>query len=313
MRAPPNIAVLGADDPLGEAVLRLIGEQGLEIGTLFPLSLEPSEGCVSARGEALPLMPVEGFGWSQVELLINVSRSATAARWESQARASGCTVLGLGGAEAGRIGIGDGLSLAMIRVFQGLRPLSELARVSVTAMLPVAAAGEAGIAELANQTRALFAMETLEPEVFPVPIAFNLVPQVGGFTETAARDFESHVAEALRQGLDRPSLPVAVTAAWAPLFYGAALSVDFSTEVPVDVSALRTTLARVAGLTLMDADLPGGVATPATDAQDSATVFLSRLRETFPGGRDLAMWLVIDMTRLEAARMVDQLENLIEQ
>lgn len=313
MRAPPNIAVLGADDPLGEAVLRLIGEQGLEVGALYPLSLEPSEGCVSARGEALPLMPVEGFDWSQAELLINASRSAAATRIESIARTGGCRILGLGAAEGDRIGIGNGLSLAMTRVFQALRPVSELARVAVTAMLPVAAAGEAGIAELANQTRALFAMETLDPEVFPVPIAFNLVPQVGGFTETAARAFETEVAEAVRRGLGRPTLPVAVTALWAPLFYGAALSVDFATEVPVDVSVLRATLVRASGITLMDADLPGGVATPATDAQDSATVFLSRLRETHPGGRDHALWLVIDMTRLEAASIVDQLENLIEQ
>lgn len=313
MRAPPDIAVLGADDPLGEAVLRLIGEQALEVGALYPLSLEPSEGCVSARGEALPLMPVDGFDWSQVRLLVNASRSAAATRFESLARAHGCAVLGLGATEAGRVGIGNGLSLALTRVFQALRPLSELARVTVTAMLPVAVAGEAGIAELANQTRALFAMETLDPEVFPVPIAFNLVPQVGGFTETAARAFELDVAEALRQGLDRPSLPVAVTAVWAPLFYGAALSVDFATEKPLEATTLRATLARAAGLTLMDADLPGGVATPATDAQDSATVFLSRLRETHPGGRDHGMWLVIDMTRLEAARMVEQLENLIEQ
>lgn len=314
MRTPPNIALLGADDPLGEALLRQVTERDVAIGEIFPLSLSESEGCVTARGEELPLLDVADFDWGRADVLLNATRAGAAARFEEAARKSGCQVIGLGAGAGttGRIAVEGALSIAVHRVLAALRQEARIDAVSIVALFPVAEAGEAGMAELAEQTRALFSMEEREPEVFPLRIAFNLIPQVGPTLSDGHGRLEQEATEEIRTLLGQPDLAISVTAVWAPLFYGAAASLHVSTQGERGLDDLKERLSGKPGITLMDTGLPGGVATPATDAQDSDAVFLSRLRPGADPKRDVAMWLVIDTTRLEATRMADLLENLIE-
>ncbi|MDD5366854.1 MAG: Asd/ArgC dimerization domain-containing protein [Gallionellaceae bacterium] len=309
-----NIALLGADDPVGEAALRLLSERDIEVGEVFPLTLSESEGCVTVRGEEMPLLEVSGFDWAQADILVNATRSIAAGRLEAVAAQAGCRVIGFGRGDGttARIALEGAVSIALHRVLAPILRDTPLESLVVTAMLPVAAAGEAGVAELAAQTRALFSMESLAPEAFPLQIAFNLIPQVGLMQADGCSRLEQDVALEIRTMLGCPELPVSVTAMWAPLFYGTAVTVHARVQDRADVEGLRKRLAGHDGITMMDTALPGGVATPATDAQDSDAVFVSRFRPGADPGRDLAMWLVIDLIRLEASRIMDCLENLIE-
>jgi aspartate-semialdehyde dehydrogenase len=314
VRRPPNVAVLGADDPLGEAVLRHLTERDIELGEVFPLTLSESDGCATVRGEELPLIEALEFDWARADILISLARSPAAEQLERIAGQVGCRVAGFGqlAGHAGRAALDGALAIALQRVLAPVGQMAGLASVNVTALLPVAAAGEAGVAELASQTRALFSMEPVEPEVFPLQIAFNLIPQVGAMQPDGSGRLELDAVAELRRLLDSPDLPVSVTALWAPLFYGAEVIVHARAATPVDVAQVRERLARHPGITLMDTGLPGGVATPATDAQDSDAVFVSRLRPGADAQHDITLALVIDMLRLEAASVVDWLENSIE-
>ncbi|TCJ18561.1 hypothetical protein EZJ19_02280 [Parasulfuritortus cantonensis] len=309
-----NVAVLGADDPLGTAFLRLLSERDVEFGEVFPLTLAETEGCATVRGEELPLLDVVGFDWSRVDVLVNASRAVAAELSERTAADAGCRILGLGRGAAGiaRVSVEGALAIALQRVLAPVQAGAGLRAVNAVAMLPVAVAGEAGIAELAGQTRALFAMETVEPEAFPLQIAFNLIPQVGAVQADGGSHLEQDTAGELRQLLDNRDLAVSVTAVWAPMFYGAGVAVHASVAGDLDLESMRARFADLPGVTLMDTAVPGGVATPATDAQDSDAVFVSRVRAGADARHDLAMWLVFDVTTLEAARLVDGLENLIE-
>jgi len=262
----------------------------------------------------IPLVEAIEFDWSQADILINASRLPAAARHESVATKAGCKVLGFGQGEgeSGRIALEGAISLAVHRVLAPIQKDTPLNSVSVVAMLPVAAAGEAGVAELAAQTHALFAMENIETDVFPLRIAFNLIPQFGPMLANGSSRLEQDACDEIKALLGRPELPVAVTAILAPLFYGAGLTVHVCAQDEIDLERLRRQLADRTGVTLMDTALPGGVATPATDAQDSDAVFVSRLRAGADARRDFSLWLVVDMTRLEASRIVDCVENSIE-
>jgi aspartate-semialdehyde dehydrogenase len=59
----------------------------------------------------------------------------------------------------------------------------------------------------------------------------------------------------------------------------------------------------------MEAELPAGVPTPATDAQGSTAVFVSRIRVDDGLVR---LWLVFDPIQMEAARLVAGVENWID-
>jgi aspartate-semialdehyde dehydrogenase len=305
---------LGADDPLGEAILRLISERDVEVGAVHPLSLAESDGCVTLKGEELPLLDVAEFDWRQADLLINAVRSPAARRLEAVAAAAGCRVIGLAadGNPGERMAVAGGLSVAVQRALAPVQRIAPLEAVSLTAMLPVAVAGEAGVAELAAQTRALFAMESPEPEVFPLQIAFNLVPQVGAPLADGSVAFEASVVAELKALLGDSGISVSVLAMWAPLFYGTGVAVHGLARGEIDLAGLKAALSAQDGVTLMDVVLPGGVPTPATDALESDTVFVGRLQCSTDSPRRFSMWLVADMIRLEATSIVDYLENLIE-
>ena len=107
-------------------------------------------------------------------------------------------------------------------------------------------------------------------------------------------------------------MPVMVTATWAPMFYGAALAIHGTTARDCCRADLRAWLSEAPGVTVMDEALLGGVPTPYTEAQEDDGVFVGRLRTESAGGRRFALWMVCDAIRLEAAQIVDQIENLIE-
>ena len=310
----PSIALLGADEPLGEAILRLLEERGLELGTLFPLSLVESDGCATVDGIEVPLQDAGDFDWGQAQVVVSASRSAAAVRLEQVAVKRGCRVVGFGAqdAVAGKTVLVDAVALALQRVLSAIGRDDELLSVDAVAMLPVSFAGQEGVNELVEQTRGLFAMESPEPGVFPLQVAFNLIPQVGALSESDDSVVERELTGQLRSLLDLPDLPISVTAVWAPVFFGAAVSLHVGLRGESDAAQLRSRLAKRDGITLMDAGLPGGVPTPATDALDSDTVFVGRLRRTAGQPGRIAMWLVVDIARLEAAQIVDWLENLIE-
>jgi aspartate-semialdehyde dehydrogenase len=187
-----------------------------------------------------------------------------------------------------------------------------VSHVCVGINLPVSHLGQAGIEELSSQTRALFAMESPEAGVLPPRIAFNLVPLVSETCLSGASRYERMVEVDLLSLLSRPSPTVMVHAAWVPVFFGYSATLHAVCEEEVDLESLRGGFAAADGITLMDEPLPGGAPTPSTDAQDSDDIFTGRLRTSQDAQGHVGMWLVFDGLRLEATRMMDALENLIE-
>jgi aspartate-semialdehyde dehydrogenase len=315
-RPAVRIAILGALDPLGEAVMALLTERDVAVGELIPLALEETEELVSFADDDLVVGLAEGFDWRQADILVAATRHGAARRHIESAANQGCPVVCLhtaldGHAESVKR-VASGLALAAAKVLAPIVRKAGLGSVDIFASLPVSLAGKAGIDELAGQTQGVFTMDDVEAEVFPVRIAFNMIPQAGILDPAGDIDTERLCASDLRLRLGLPLLPIMVTAAYAPLFFGAALSIHGVTESACDLAGMRAWLSQAPGVTVMDETVLGGVPTPYTDSQESEDVFVGRLRVDPDTGRRFGLWLVCDVTRLEAAQIVDQIENLIE-
>jgi aspartate-semialdehyde dehydrogenase len=295
-----DLAVLGGDDPLGGAVLQLLDEREIPVGRLYPLTLRDSDANVAFRGQDWPCEQAAEFDYSRVDALLVTSHSPAASRLSREMRARRPTmpVLTLDD-------IDPAPAVAVSRVLKTLAALGDgLASVNAFVALPAAIAGQDGVEELANQSRGLFNMESAEPEVFPLQIAFNLVPH-GAVGD--APSYESLLADAtarLTGGAE-----AAYSVVWAPIFFGSAIALHARTETSLDIRALRGALAHRDGITLMEAELPAATPTPATDAQGSEAVFVSRIRVD---GKLARLWLVFDPIQMEAAQMVAAVENWID-
>lgn len=294
-----DLAMLGADDPLGAAVLQLLDEREIPIGRLYPLTLGEPESSVVFKGQDWPCESAEEFDFGQAQALLVVSRSPAAARLLKDVRARRPAMPVLMAEE-----VDPASAVAVARVLKTIAALGELVSADAFVTLPVAHAGQAGVDELANQSRGLFNMESPEPDVFPLQIAYNLVPY-GAILD--APSYESILSAAV--GRLTEGISAAFSVVWAPVFFGAAISLHARTTSVLEVNALRNALGRQDGITLMETELPAGTPTPATDAQGSEAVFVSRIRveETL-----IKLWLVFDPIQLEAARMVDVVENWID-
>lgn len=299
---PISIALLGADAPRAEAILRELEDRDLEVGEILPLALAESDASLSFRGEDLPLIDADGFDWASVDLVLVASQAPAVLRQIDAIAKAGKAVLGPD--------LPAGAAVALARVLAAVARETGLTSAHASLNLPVSEHGLAAVEELSAQTRALFAMESPEPGVLPPRIAFNIVPDPAG--PNGVSPVEERIESGLLALLGKPDMPVMVQVCWVPVFFGSSAVLHLTAEHPQDLSRLRKCLGGMHGVTVMDEAIPAGLPTPATDAQESTDVFVGRLRVSGADTRQASLWLVFDGLRLEAAQIADRLENLIE-
>jgi aspartate-semialdehyde dehydrogenase len=309
-----RIAIVGADDPVGEALLQELSESALAPESLIPVSLDEAEGCVRYGEEDLPCQAAEAVDWSAVGIAVFAARVPAAARLARELLGRGRRVVAVSGllpppADAALIEVHDAPTAAILRVLRPLLGDAGLRRLSGFIGLPVGARGRAGVDELARQSRALFALEAVEPEVFPIQIAFNLLPQVGEIGEDGDSALENSLCQSLKAcwGED---LVTQFTAAWLPTFHGAVVALHGRSEAGLDMEGVGSRLARAPGVLVMNAPQPGAAPTPATDGVDSTDVVVGRLR--LAGPLHFSAWLTYDHARLEARQLCLAVEKSIE-
>ncbi|MEW6677815.1 MAG: Asd/ArgC dimerization domain-containing protein [Pseudomonadota bacterium] len=294
-----DLAVLGADDPLGEVFLKNLEDREIPVGRLFPLVHGDPEGIQAFRGEEWPWMAAEDFDYSQVQALV-VASPLPAYRSVVESLRKARPAMPILTPDQ----IVPGPAQALARLLRVLSALGKVEHVMASISLPVALAGRAGLDELIHQSRGLFNMESPDPEVFPLQIAFNMIPVLeGGEIRYGPTSLASGVA-ALTQGL-RPGCMVA----WMPVLYGGATALQVRMDRPLEIDALRQALRHQEGICLMESDLPAGNPTPATDSLESADIFLGQLSV---GEQDIRVWLIYDPLRIESEQMADVVENWIE-
>ncbi|MFN3594836.1 MAG: Asd/ArgC dimerization domain-containing protein [Thiobacillaceae bacterium] len=311
-----RVAIVGADSPVGEALLQALQDLARPPEAIVPVSLGEAEGCVTWLGEDLPCQTPDRVDWSAVDAVVVATQAAAAARLVERLRTPPRPVVAVSGLmpetpDMPLIVVDDAATAALLRVLQPLLAGQPPMWLAGFIGLPVAAHGQEGIEELARQSRALFALEAAEAESFPVQIAYNLLPQVGDIGPGGSSAFETRLIARLRQALGTAA-PLQFTAAWLPTFHGAVVDLHGCCASVLDLAAAKARIRHVPGILSMDADYPGGAPTPATDAVDSTDVALGRLRLSPQDGHCFSLWLTFDFSRLQAQQLCEGLEKMIE-
>jgi aspartate-semialdehyde dehydrogenase len=154
----------------------------------------------------------------------------------------------------------------------------------------------AGMEELSAQTRAVFAGQSLAPEVFPGPVAFGVATSVGDEDDPFGPDdaFRADV----RAGLGDERFDLRVVRTQVPVFTGEGASVEVELGDPPGLETVVDALSAARGLRA------AGIAPGTLEAVDRDDALFGRLR--LEGGR-LALWLSADRLRHGAAASAAQL------
>jgi aspartate-semialdehyde dehydrogenase len=191
-----------------------------------------------------------------------------------------------------------------------LKPLdleAGLQSMVVSTYQAVSGAGLAGTAELDEQIRKVGeagpalamsgkAVELPEPNKFPQPIAYNVIPFAGSLVDDGSEetDEEQKLRNESRKILELPHLKVTATCVRVPVYTGHSLSIAASFARPITPEDARRVLVKAPGVELIDIPTPLRAA-----GADPTYVGRIRVDETVQYG--LALFLSGDNLRKGAA------------
>lgn len=316
-----EIAIIGADSPIAEALFQLMAERHFPAGETSALVLDPqSEADVRFVDRPLFLEDAREFDFSQVQLAFLADDDPELSAQAERAADAGVVVIDATGQawrdsaipvvvpevnpgalkrfrERGIVASPDRMTVALAPMLAALHGAFGLEAVSVTALLAASDGGRAALEDLARETTALLNARFYERRYYPRQIAFNVLGQdadagFDGFTER-----ERRIGDELQMLLRLPALEVLASLIQVPVFFGNAASVEARFSAAVDLELAAAAIAALPGFSVEPSRLADEGLTPVTDAALDPQVRIGRLRLAPGNPQRLLLWLTADNIR----------------
>mgnify|MGYP002651287542 FL=1 len=329
-----RVAVVGATGAVGETMLSILAERDFPVSELVALASERSAGTTVKFGDDdIVVRDLATFDPAGVDIALFSAGGDTSKAFAPKFAAAGAVVIDNSSAfrydddiplvisevnpEAARArprGIIANPNCSTMQMLVALAPLHRKAgivRINVSTYQSVSGAGRSAMEELGRQTGDLLNFREIDPQKFPVQIAFNLIPQIDAFLENGFTKEEMKLVWETRKILGDDSIRVNPTAVRVPVFYGHSESVAVELREKISVDEARALLAAAPGVEVVDERTAGGYPTPVTHASGRDPVFVGRIREDLSHPNGLNLWIVADNIRKGAALNAVQVAELV--
>lgn len=329
-----DIAVVGATGAVGGAILSMLADSDLPLGRVYALASAASYGETALLGgKALAVGSLADFDFGQVAIAIFATPAAVSAEFAPLAVEAGAIVvdcstqfrrddevpLVVSGVNSdaiatfrarGIVAVPGVAAAVLAVVVQPLHDEVGVKQINVATYQGVSSAGKPGVNALAGQAADMLSGKSATAAVFPRPMAFNLIPQVGQLGEGGHTDEETGLVDDMRRLFTDPQLDVNATCVQVPVFYGHCQVVYLETRYPLGLDQVRTLLKQSSDLVLAEGT---GYATPFVDIEGDDRVFVGRLRLAQSRENGISLWLAADNLRGSAARnSIHVVKQLIE-
>ena len=329
-----KVAVVGATGAVGEVMLSILAERGFPVGELVALASERSAGGEVAFGNReVVVRDLATFDPAGVDIALFSAGGAVSREYAPRFAAAGAVVIDNSSAfrqdddvplvvaevnpEDARNrprGIIANPNCSTMQMLVALAPLHRRAgieRINVATYQSVSGSGRRALEELGRQTAGLLNFQPAEPEVYPVQIAFNVIPHGGDFTDNGYTTEEMKLVWETRKILGDDRIGVNATVVRVPVFYGHSEAVNIETRDKLAAADARALLAAAPGVEVVDEPVGGGYPTPVTHASGKDPVYVGRIREDLSHPRGLNVWIVADNIRKGAALNAVQIAELV--
>jgi aspartate-semialdehyde dehydrogenase len=201
-------------------------------------------------------------------------------------------------------------TIQMVVVLKPIHDMAPLRHVVVSTYQAVSGKGHAAVTELEAQQGQLARGEKLICDVFPGPIAQNLLMDwkagEGGYSEE-----ELKLVNETRKILGDDSIAVSPTCVRVPVVTGHSESLHIRCARPIRASEVREVLASAPGVVIQDEGyVPGGHPQPLVCA-GTDPVFVGRIRDDVGVEGAVNLWVVADNLRKGAALNAVQIAELL--
>jgi aspartate-semialdehyde dehydrogenase len=340
------IGVVGATGQVGQVMRRLLDERDFPATSVRFFASARSQGRkLPFRGQEIEVEDAETADPTGLDIAV-FSAGATMSRVQApRFAAAGVTVIdnssawrkddqvplvvsevnfdrdvrGMGRLPKGIIANPNCTTMVAMPVLKVLHDEAQLVRLVVSSYQAVSGTGLAGVAELADQARAVIddaeqlvhdggALQFPEPKAYVAPIAFNVLPLAGRLVDddSGETDEDQKLRSESRKILGIPDLLVSGTCVRVPVFTGHSLSINAEFAQPLSPERAREILAGAPGVKLVDVPTPLAAA-----GVDESLVGRIRRDPGVPDGRGLALFVSGDNLRKGAALNTIQIAELL--
>ncbi|MHC4472659.1 MAG: aspartate-semialdehyde dehydrogenase [Planctomycetota bacterium] len=294
-----TVAVAGATGAVGRVFLELLEEGRIPLASLRPLASERSRGSsVRFGGEEVPVEVLGHDSFGGVDLALFSAGAARSREFAPSAVAAGAVVVDNssafrmdpavplvvpeinGHALDAHEGIVANPNCTTIVALMAAAPLhreAEVVAMRAASYQAASGAGARAMDELLDQTRAVSRGEPARPEHLPHPIAFNVIPHVGGFLEDGYTEEETKLLTESRKILSHPDLLVSATCVRVPVLRAHCVALWLETRRPLGAARAREVLEAAPGVMVVDDPAALSYPMPVTAAGE-AKVQVGRIR-----------------------------------
>jgi aspartate-semialdehyde dehydrogenase len=326
------VAVVGATGAVGTIIRELLEARKFPFRTMkFVASGRSAGRKIPFAGQEITVEELKRPVFDGVDLVISSTPDEVARDFIPDAVRRGCVVIDesgywrmdpnvplvipeVNGHAVGRHrGIIASPNCSTTQMVQALKPLHDagrVLRVVVSTYQAVSGAGLAGSRDLENGTKALLAGEPFKCELFPYPIAFNCIPQIGSLKYKGYTSEEMKMVYETRKMLEDDSIQVCPTCVRVPVGNCHSESILVETERKITVEEARKLFAATPGLVVVD-DLAKKEYPMPINCDRRDETFIGRIREDLSSPNGLAFWCVSDNLRKGAATNAVQIAELL--
>ncbi|MEO6226316.1 MAG: aspartate-semialdehyde dehydrogenase [Thermomonas sp.] len=329
-----KVAVVGATGAVGEVMLSILHERGFPASEVFALaSARSAGGKVKFGNHDIVVHDLANFNPADIDIALFSAGSSVSKEYAPKFAAADAVVIDNSSAfrndddvplvvsevnpEAARErprGIIANPNCSTMQLMVALKPLhdaAKLERINIATYQSVSGTGQKALEELGRQTANLLAFREAEPEVYPVQIAFNVIPHGGDFTDNGYTTEEMKLVWETRKILGDDSIMVNATVVRVPVFYGHSEAVAIETRDKLTAAHARELLEAAPGIEVVDELRDGGYPTPVTHASGKDPVYVGRIREDISHPHGLNLWVVSDNIRKGAALNAVQIAEVL--
>ena len=328
-----NLALIGASGVVGKKIISLLENKDIEINNFYPLGSTSVGDEIVFNNNEYKIEDLTNFDYSKVNLAIFSAGSKVAEEHAKDFVNAGVYVIDLSSKfryekdipliipeiNGNEINLLDAPSIisnpncSTSQLLMASAPIHkeyEIDVLNIATYQAVSGTGKQAVQELKNQIKD----ESVNQEVYPKKIAFNVIPQCDIFLENDFTKEEMKLVWETKKILDN-NIEVQATCARVPVINGHSEAVFFRTKKETSREQIIELLNNSSGIKVIDNPESQEYPTPLENANDTEEVFVGRIRsQTINNENWISMWIVADNVYGKGAALntVQILETLLE-
>lgn len=313
----PVVAVVGATGLVGEVLLQVLRERRLPMRAIRLMASHQSVGrSLFFRGRQIQVEAAESADFKDIDLVFFAATGDLSKKLAPKAVAQGATVIDKSAtwrmqedvplvvpevnafalrSHQGLIACPNCSTIGLVMALRPLQSIANLRRVVVTTFQAVSGTGREGLRQLTESG----AVAASQAEVFPKPIAGNVVPLCETPLENGFTSEEVKLRNETRKILNLPDLDVTMTCVRVPVAVGHSGAVLVQADRALSPAQARDAYEEFPGVEIVDDFSGHGFPTP-LEIAGSDVVQVGRIRSDFDE-RGMWFWFCVDNLRKGAA------------